>query len=102
MVMTSVIRYPRHRFLRRLLSYSSALLLVPSIHSRAHSTLLPARPTFSEAFTRGTLIAVNQGDHDISLVDPSTGLEFRRIPEGAVTGHEVATSLDGQLAFFPI
>ena len=50
----------------------------------------------------GVLIAVNQGDRDISLVNPEQNEEFARIPLGATTGHEVATSANGRLAFIPI
>ena len=81
MVMTSDVRHPRPLSLRRLIVFVSALLFCISFRSRAHSAHLPARPASSEAFPQGTLIAVNQGDRDVSLVDPSTGAEFRRIPE---------------------
>ncbi len=50
----------------------------------------------------GTLILVNQGDGDISLVDPGEDKEVARISEGAIAGHEVATSLDGRTAYVPI
>lgn len=50
----------------------------------------------------GTLILVNQGDGDISLVDPQAAKQVARVPEGAITGHEVATSLDGKTAYVPI
>ena len=49
-----------------------------------------------------TLIAVNQADADISIVDIHAGKEVARVAEGAVAGHEVATSLDGKLAYIPI
>jgi DNA-binding beta-propeller fold protein YncE len=51
---------------------------------------------------RGTLIAVNQADSDISIVDAQAAKEVARVPEGAVTGHEVATALDGKTAYVPI
>jgi YVTN family beta-propeller protein len=50
----------------------------------------------------GTLIAVNQGDSDISIVDIQAAKEVAKVPEGAVAGHEVATSLDGKIAYVPI
>lgn len=73
--------------------------------------LLAALPFTATAATRshraqakavGTLIAVNQADRDISLVDPTRGIEIARVPEGANTGHEVAVSPDGRFAFVPI
>ena len=50
----------------------------------------------------GTLIAVNQADADISIVDAQSAKEVARVPEGAVAGHEVASSLDGKVAYVPI
>ena len=50
----------------------------------------------------GTLIAVNQADADISIVNPETAKEVARVPEGIVAGHEVAASLDGKVVYIPI
>jgi DNA-binding beta-propeller fold protein YncE len=51
---------------------------------------------------RATLLAVNQGDATLGIVDPRSGRQIAAIAEGDVTGHEVATSLDGKLAYVPI
>lgn len=48
------------------------------------------------------LVAVNQGEATLGIVDPRAGEQIATIPEGAVTGHEVATSFDGSLAYVPI
>jgi DNA-binding beta-propeller fold protein YncE len=48
------------------------------------------------------LVAVNQGEATLGIVDPRTGKQVARIAEGGVTGHEVATSFDGKLAYVPI
>jgi YVTN family beta-propeller protein len=45
---------------------------------------------------------VNQGDHDLSLVDAATGRQSLAVDVGGVTGHEVAVSSDGKRAFVPI
>jgi DNA-binding beta-propeller fold protein YncE len=50
----------------------------------------------------GTLIAVNQADADISIVDLAAAKEVARVPEGAIAGHEVAASLDGKIVYVPI
>jgi hypothetical protein len=50
----------------------------------------------------GTLIAVNQADADISIVDPEAAKEVARVSEGAVAGHEVAASLDGKVVYVSI
>src|SRR5580693_5551267 len=51
---------------------------------------------------RGVLLAVNQGDATLGIVGPRAGKQVATIAEGGVTGHEVAASLDGKLAYVPI
>jgi YVTN family beta-propeller protein len=51
---------------------------------------------------RGLLLAVNQGEATLGIVDPQAGKQVATIAEGGVTGHEVATSLDGKFAYVPI
>jgi YVTN family beta-propeller protein len=48
------------------------------------------------------LVATNQGDRDLSIIDPAADKQLATVPEGGVTGHEVATSPDGRLAYVPI
>ena len=48
------------------------------------------------------LLVANQGDRDVSIIDTVTMKEIAKVPEGAVTGHEVAVSPDGRTAFVPI
>jgi YVTN family beta-propeller protein len=51
-----------------------------------------------------TLLVVNQGDVNVSLVDPEAGREVAKVAQrtGGEHGHEVAASADGRLAFVPI
>jgi len=51
-----------------------------------------------------TLLVVNQGDVDVSIVDPASGREVATIAEKTtgVHGHEIAVSADGHTAFVPI
>ena len=42
------------------------------------------------------LVATNQGDRDLSIIDPVAAKQLATVPEGGITGHEVATSPDGQ------
>lgn len=51
-----------------------------------------------------TLLVVNQGDSNVSLVDPVSARELATIAENTpgVHGHEIAVSADGQTAFLPI
>jgi YVTN family beta-propeller protein len=50
----------------------------------------------------GLLLAVNQGEATLGIVDPQAVKQVATIAEGGVTGHEVATSFDGKLAYVPI
>ena len=48
------------------------------------------------------LVAANQGDRDVSIIDPVAAKQLATVPEGGITGHEVATSPDGRTAYVPI
>ncbi len=48
------------------------------------------------------LLVANQGDRTLSLIDPVVGKQIAAVPVGGVTGHEVAVSADGKLAYVPI
>jgi YVTN family beta-propeller protein len=50
----------------------------------------------------GFLLVANKGDHTLGLIDSKAGREIATIAEEGATGHEVAASLDGRLAFVPI
>jgi YVTN family beta-propeller protein len=51
-----------------------------------------------------TLLVVNQGDSNVSLIDPATGKTLATVAENTpgVHGHEIAASADGTKAFVPI
>jgi YVTN family beta-propeller protein len=44
----------------------------------------------------------NKGHNSLGIIDPVAGRQIAEIAEGGVTGHEIATSLDGRLAYVPI
>src|SRR5271168_1271923 len=48
------------------------------------------------------LLVANQGDRDLSLIDPTAGKQIATVPVDGVTGHEVAASPDGKTAYVPI
>lgn len=50
----------------------------------------------------GELLVAYKGARALGIVDTVANREVARVPEGGVTGHEVATSPDGRLAFVPI
>ncbi len=58
-------------------------------------------PTPKASNTPLVLVA-NQKDRTLSLVDPETNKQVVAVPVGGVTGHEVATSPDGGIAYVPI
>jgi YVTN family beta-propeller protein len=55
-----------------------------------------------EAPAKPLLVATNQGDRDLSIIDPAAAKQLATVPEGGITGHEVATSPDGRTAYVPI
>lgn len=50
----------------------------------------------------GLLLVCDKGDWMLSVINPETGEQMATVNEDAVTGHEVAASSDGRLAFVPI
>ena len=58
--------------------------------------LLPA------GFAQGRLLVAQKGLGSLGIVDPAAGKLIASVPEGGITGHEVAASPDGRLAYVPI
>ena len=54
------------------------------------------------ASARGLLLVTNKGDQTLSIIDPEEGRQIATVKESGFTGHEVAASHDGRLAFVPI
>ena len=50
----------------------------------------------------GFVLVANKGEHTLGIIDPHAGRQVASIAETGVTGHEVAASPDGKLAFVPI
>ena len=50
----------------------------------------------------GWLLVANKGGHTLGIIDPEAGREVATIPDGGITGHEVAASPDGKRAYVPI
>ncbi len=48
------------------------------------------------------LLVANQGDRSLSIIDPATAKQIAAVSVGGITGHEVATSPDGRIAYVPI
>jgi DNA-binding beta-propeller fold protein YncE len=50
----------------------------------------------------GRLLVAQKGDRSLAIVDPAAGNVIANVAENGITGHEVAGSSDGRLAFVPI
>ncbi|MGH9378367.1 MAG: YncE family protein [Terriglobia bacterium] len=79
--------------------FASWLMLIVSA-----GFMLPAMAAAppSTASSRGTLLIVNKGDHTLGIVDPVAGKQLATVTLSGFTGHEVAASPDGKLAYVPI
>jgi YVTN family beta-propeller protein len=65
--------------------------------------MLPTRAQSADTSAgQATLLVANQGDRDLSIIDPAAGQQVTTVPEGGITGHEVAASPDGRTAYVPI
>ena len=77
-----------------------------SLHSRFHFRLLPGLllGLISLNVSAQILLVVNQGDANLSLVDPVSAKQVAIVEEKMVGihGHEIAASADGRTAFMPI
>ena len=52
--------------------------------------------------SHGLLLVANKGEHTLGIIDPEQGQQVAKVDEGGITGHEVAASPDGKLAFVPL
>jgi YVTN family beta-propeller protein len=84
---------PDFRSLQRALIAGLALLFFQSE--------LPVSAAMTEHGSE-VLVAANQGEASLSIFDPRSGREMAKVLEGDITGHEVATSADGKIAYVPI
>jgi YVTN family beta-propeller protein len=48
------------------------------------------------------LLVANKGEHTLGIIDAEAGKQIATVPEQGITGHEVAASRDGKLAYVPI
>ena len=64
--------------------------------------LLIAMFAFSSHAQDARLLVAQKGLGSLGIVDPVAGKLLASVPEGGITGHEVAASADGRLAYVPI
>ena len=55
-----------------------------------------------EPLTSRLLLVVNKGEQTLGIVSPATDEQLAAVAEGGITGHEVAASPDGRIAYVPI
>lgn len=56
----------------------------------------------AESDAKGMLLVIEKGAQSLAIVDPAAGQVVASVAENGVTGHEVAASPDGRLAYVPI
>ena len=72
-----------------------------SIHQKFLFALLASALPAAYA-QQGRLLVAQKGDQSLAIVNPVAGNVIASVAEGGNTGHEVAASPDGRLAFVPI
>jgi DNA-binding beta-propeller fold protein YncE len=63
---------------------------------------LAAACSFAQQSHQGTLLVTQKGAQSLAIIDLNSGTVAASIPEGGITGHEVAASPDGRFAYVPI
>lgn len=66
------------------------------------SLSLSVARSHSSAPDRDYLVVANKGEHTVGIIDPVADKQVATVPEGGVTGHELAVSPDGKKAYVPI
>jgi len=80
----------------RRLRHAFLLSVVPLL------SLVMCAQTSPNSPSNGLLLVANKGDNSVGLVDPVAGRQIAEVAEGGITGHEIAASPDGKLAYVPI
>ena len=63
---------------------------------------LAAACSLAQQAHQGTLLVTQKGAQSLAIIDLNSGTVAASVPEGGVTGHEVAASPDGRFAYVPI
>ncbi len=79
--------------MKRTFALRTSVLMLLALSSVVHAKEKVASPT---------LIVVNQGDHDISVIDPAAGRQIATVDVGGITGHEAVVSPDGRTVYVPV
>jgi YVTN family beta-propeller protein len=91
------------------MSYSNVIFNCSQVRQLRAATLLGAAllsiPLFlpeKASAQAGTILAINEGESTLSIINPRNGQEIARVAEAGVAGHEVVASFDGKTAYVPI
>lgn len=76
----------------------SILLLGLAFNLMASDSDVPS----TTAHASGWLLVANKGAHALGIINTTEGQQVADVPEGGITGHEVAASPDGKTAYVPI
>ena len=80
----------------------SRLMISTVVLGLSAMVLLSSTRPLDAAANRAVLLVANQGDHNVSILDPEAGQQVATVAEGAITGHELVASRDGLIAYVPI
>lgn len=80
------------------LLFLALLLLSAGMFRPPAAVAQPPSAGSSSAF----LLVANKGAQTLGIINPQAGTQIGEVPEGGITGHEVAASPDGRTAFVPI
>lgn len=64
--------------------------------------LLAVPAIFAQHSAQGILLVAQKGARSLAIIDLNSGKVAASVPEGGITGHEVAASPDGHFAYVPI
>ena len=67
----------------------------PACFADTSGLVLPGISFSTTMAPPGVLLAANENEGTLSVIDPKRRIELAKIPEGGFAGHEVASSLDG-------
>lgn len=77
------------------------LILLLTIGLSVMSVSSSSQP-FDDISAESVLLVANKGDQTLGIVEPNAGRQVATVAEAGITGHEVAASPDGRLAYVPI
>jgi YVTN family beta-propeller protein len=96
-------RWPKYRFAKPKdrLQHFGINTFMKSLALYFIAGIVACSSVLAEA-SKGFVVICNKGDMAMGIIDPVVGRQIATVAEEGTTGHELATSPDGKLAFVPI